>query len=32
MFFLYSIILHKNYILDLYKMTMGYPVQMQKKL
>ena len=25
-------ILHKNYILDLYKMTMGYSVQMQKKL
>ena len=25
-------ILHKNYTLDLYKMTMGYFVQMQKKL
>ena len=25
-------ILHKNYILELYKMTMGYSVQIQKKL
>lgn len=29
-FFLYSVILHKNYLLELYKMTIDHYVQIQK--